>query len=461
MTHHATIGGGSTARLMIGLLAVTVFSAFEHMAIGPILPMIGADLGGLGQYGLAYAASLASSIVGMAAMGMAVDRGRIAAGFVVSGAMFAGGLLVMALSGSMAVFVAGRLVQGLGTGGLAVACYAAIAVGFPVERHRPMIGWLASAWLLPVMVGPLVAVAIAELTSWRWVFFGVALLSPIAVVIAVPPLRRAAPPLEVPVRGAARLTLSVLVGAGVLAVSAATTVSVLPTPVVILAGVVLAGIGLVVLLPKGFFRAARGLPAAVLARATGAAAVYSIQAYLPVVFESRYADGAWISGIVLTASGIGWAMAAVLSARMQRTLSSTAATRIGAFGVLMGAVAATLAIGMGWHPVVLGAVWAAVGAAMGVLSPGAAAIVIAADDARGDNTSAITISETALAAFGIAIGGVLVGSFAGEAGFVLIGVIGIVFALFAAFGSTRTAAAGSSGAAQTAGNTGANAGVAE
>ena len=56
---------------MFGLIA---FVAFEAMAVATVMPTVARDLDGLDLYALAFAAPLASGVVGMVAAGMWSDR---------------------------------------------------------------------------------------------------------------------------------------------------------------------------------------------------------------------------------------------------------------------------------------------------------------------------------------------------------------------------------------------------
>ncbi|MCS5498292.1 MFS transporter [Cnuibacter physcomitrellae] len=433
-----------TARLTAGLLAITVFSAFEQMAVGPVMPIVSTALGGVEQYGLAFASALATGVVGMVAAGIVIDRGRLAAAFLVSGILFSIGLLVMAIAPHMDVFIAGRLVQGLGSGGLAVCGFATVGAAYPVERHRPVLGLVASGWLLPSMFGPGLAVLVTEIADWRWLFLGVAVTAPLALVLVVPPLWRVRSEVAPSTRRAAliRLLLSMLVGAGVLVVSAAPGIAPQLTVVAVIVGIAVVVTGLWPVLPRGFFVFRRGLPAAIAARALGAAAIYSVQAYLPLMLAQSSPDGVLLGGLVLTAAAVGWAVAAVLSSQLQRRFSASAAVRAGSIVLAAGIALTTVAIGVGWGVAALASIWAVVGLAMGVLSPATTALVLRFPDGRGSNTAAMTISESSFSAAGIALGGVLVASLPGQLGFVMVASSGLVFAVAGVVAALRATTGG-------------------
>ncbi len=116
----------------IGVFALIAFNAFEAMAVTTVMPTISRDLDGLGLYALAFAAPLASGVVGMVAAGSWSDRRGPAGPLVVSLVLFSARRPRPAASRpSMEVLVAGRVVQGLGTGALIVSLYVVVGVVYP------------------------------------------------------------------------------------------------------------------------------------------------------------------------------------------------------------------------------------------------------------------------------------------------------------------------------------------
>ena len=105
----------------IGVFSLIAFNAFEAMAVTTVMPTIGRELDGLGLYALAFAAPLASGVVGTVAAGAWSDRRGPAGSLIASLVLFTIGVLAAGLAPTMEVFVAGRVVQGLGTGALTVS----------------------------------------------------------------------------------------------------------------------------------------------------------------------------------------------------------------------------------------------------------------------------------------------------------------------------------------------------
>jgi MFS family permease len=87
------------------------------------------------------------------------------AGFVI----FFIGSIVFAIAESMPVLIAGRLLQGLGGGGLDVLSEI-ILVDITTLQERPLyLGLLALPMAGGGVCGPVVGAALAEYVSWRWI----------------------------------------------------------------------------------------------------------------------------------------------------------------------------------------------------------------------------------------------------------------------------------------------------
>ena len=102
----------------------------------------------------------------------------------------------------MWVLVAGRCLQGLGAGAVPAVAYVAIGRSLREAQRARMMAVLSTAWVVPGIVGPGVAAAVAHLFGWRWVFLGLIPLVAVAGPIAVPALVRLGPYRHAAGRGA-------------------------------------------------------------------------------------------------------------------------------------------------------------------------------------------------------------------------------------------------------------------
>ncbi|WP_129667911.1 MFS transporter [Phytoactinopolyspora endophytica] len=174
-----------------GVLALMTFIAFESYGIITALPVVAVDLHADGWYSFAFAATIATGLVGMITGGNWADRSGIRLPLAVGGSMFLIGLALCAVATDMTVFIAGRLLQGLGGGIDSVIVYVLIAQLIPERLQARMFGLLVTAWLLPAIIGPLVTGVLVDWLHWRAVFAFILLGSAVALAALLGVARRA------------------------------------------------------------------------------------------------------------------------------------------------------------------------------------------------------------------------------------------------------------------------------
>ena len=179
--------------LTLGLVLSVTFVAVEALAVITVMPVVARDLDGLALYGWVFSTFQLSSLIGIVVAGRAADRHGPARPYVAGLVLFSTGLLVAGLAPFMWVLVAGRCLQG-GAGAVPAVAYVAIGRSLREVQRARMMAVLSTAWVVPGLVGPGVAAAVAHLFGWRWVFLGLIPLVGVAGPIAVPALVRLGPP---------------------------------------------------------------------------------------------------------------------------------------------------------------------------------------------------------------------------------------------------------------------------
>jgi predicted MFS family arabinose efflux permease len=321
--------------------------------------------------------------------------------------LFTVGVLTAGLAPSMDVFVAGRVVQGLGTGALIVSLYVVVGVVYPPQLRPSIFASFAAAWVLPSLFGPAIAAFVAETVGWRWVFLGIVGLVAVAAVLIAPvvPGLRATSDNEPAPRS--RMIWAAVAAVAVLAVelagSEASTVGVLGA----VASIVVVLVSVRALTPTGTLRAGRGLPSVIGTRGMMSAAFFSMQAYIVLVLQVRWDLTPGHAGLVLTVVGVVWAAASQLQARLRRRLSSERAMVIGTAMLLVATALLCLAVLIDLGPVVAGAAFVLAGAGMGLGFTRTSVAMLAAstDRDRGFNSSAITIADSIGAALSLSLCG--------------------------------------------------------
>ncbi|MBB5432485.1 MFS transporter [Nocardiopsis composta] len=173
--------GVRVERALPGLLIAMLLGALDQTAMAPALPAVAGDLGGLDLMPAVITAYLVAATAVMPLYGRLGDRyGRVPllhAAIV----LFTLGALVCMAAPSMGWLIAGRIVQGMGGGGLMIGAQATLGeIVSPRERGR-YLGAIGAAYAVAAVGGPLLGGLIVDALSWRWIF---ALYPPLGVLAA-------------------------------------------------------------------------------------------------------------------------------------------------------------------------------------------------------------------------------------------------------------------------------------
>lgn len=319
------------------------------------------------------------------------------------------------------MFIAGRAVQGLGGGLVIVALYVVVSRAYP-ERLRPAImAAFAASWVVPSVVGPLASGAVTEHLGWRWVFIGIPVLVVFPLALALPQIRRrASGPAEGAVPGAVdrrriRLALGISFGAGFLQYAAQDLawVSLLPGAV----GVALLVPAVLGLLPRGTYRAARGLPAVVLLRGVAAGSFIAAESFVPLMLVTQRGLSPMAAGLSLAVGGATWALGSYVQSRpglepyrermMAGGMVLVAAAIVTAPSVLIQAVPVWI-VAVAWG-------FGCLGMGLVISSTSVLLLQLSAPEEAGANSAALQISDGLSNVVLLAVGGAAFAALGGGA----------------------------------------------
>ncbi|PTH89288.1 MFS transporter [Streptomyces sp. A244] len=447
--------GAAYRALSVGIVSVVLLIAFEATAVGTAMPVAARELDGVSLYAFAFSGYFTTSLFGMVLSGQWSDR-RGPLGPLTTGiASFGAGLLLSGTAGSMWVFILGRAVQGLGGGLVIVALYVVVGRAYP-ERLRPAImAAFAASWVLPSIVGPLAAGTVTEQLGWRWVFVGIPLLVVFPLALALPQIRRRAsgpaghtaadaesaaaespsspvpaertalaerpvtadpaqaadlpappaparasdrpaPPADPPAsfdRRRTRLALAISLGAGLLQYAAQDL-----RPLALLPGAL--GVALLVpavlgLLPRGTYRAARGLPSVVLLRGVAAGSFIAAESFVPLMLVTQRGLSPTLAGFSLAAGGGTWALGSWVQSRSRVEPYRERLTTVGML-LVAAAIATAPSVLVDSVPVWTVAVaWAfgCFGMGLVISSTSVLLLKLSAPEEAGTNSAALQISD--------------------------------------------------------------------
>lgn len=384
------------------------------------MPVVAAELDGDGLYGASFLAFLLTNLAGLVATGYFIDRVGVPRPFLAGIAMFVCGLLLGCFAPSMALFVVGRGLQGLGGGAIQAVVSATIVMAWQGAARQRAISWATTSWMVPALVGPLLAGWVAATFDWRWVFGSLAVLALATATIALPRLLAIRPQtgpennaetddtagehVPLPLTAVLR-AIAVAIGTGI--VLTGLERGEWPGVALIIAGSALAWRPLQASLPEGFWTGRTPLGAALLLRLLACGVFFGIEAWLPWTVARNRLGSPVLAGMVISMSAFGWTVAT--------WWVDGAITRIGARPILL---AASLLLFTGtllaWFALdVLGAVgplflaWGIAGAGMGLCYPVVSTLAMAqAENGReGHLSMMLGLADTLGITAAIGIGG--------------------------------------------------------
>jgi MFS family permease len=395
----------------IGLVVVMTLIAFEYLGVATALPTLVASLHGGRLYAWPITAFSAASAIGSAVAGRWADRRGPGMPLLTAIALFCAGLVVAGTAADMPMLLVGRVVQGVGAGAATVAMYVLIAQAYEKSDRPAMSAVLAGAWVVPSLIGPVVAGFVTVAVGWRWVFLGLVPLLVVGTAFVVPVVRRL-PPASPDVNRTVRkglVTAAVAAAVGVAAITAgAQQLDWVSVPVVA-AGLALTVFAVRRLLPRGTLRAGRGLPSVVLSRGMMAGAYNAAESYVPLILTAVHGLTPSLAGLPLTITALAWSAASAWQGRYAQ-LSRSALLRVAMVLVAIGIAGVALVALRQVPSWVMYPVWVFAGTGMGIGMPAVAVLVLgqSPDAEQGFNSSAVQLAEVMATVTLVGLGGVLI-----------------------------------------------------
>ena len=415
----SSIFAGPWRALTVAALMLIAQIAFESLAVTTAMPTVARALDGLSLYAVAFGITFATSMVGMVVSGQWSDAKGPAPALISGVAWFAAGLLLAGLATSMLGLIIGRAMQGFGSGQIIVALYVIVGRAYPAALRTPMFAAFAGAWVIPSLVGPVLAGLTVQYLSWRWVFLAVAILVILTGWLASAALR--AHPLHeadlpdapgsadrrarnrrrlVFVTGAA-FSAALLHYAGHRQSGAGHALL-----VIALAGVFLFA---TLLLPRGAFMLRHGLPSVIALRGLAAGAYVGAEVFVPLMLSMKRGLSPATAGLSLTAGGVFWAAGSWYQSRPDQPLSRAGLVRLGMLLTATG-IATCVSVLMPTVPTWIAmAGWAMVGFGLGLVYPTLAVLTLdlSERDQQGENSSALQLADSIFSTSALATGGAL------------------------------------------------------
>jgi EmrB/QacA subfamily drug resistance transporter len=171
--------------LFIGLMLSMLLSSLSQTVLSAAMPTMVGELDGVDHMLWIMTAFMLGSTVTMPIYGKLGDligrKGLMIAAIL----LFMAGSVVGAIAGDMTTLIAGRVIQGLGGGGLMILSQAIIADVVPARERGKYMGVMGAVFALSSVAGPLLGGWFTEGIGWRWTFWMNLPLGVLALVATV------------------------------------------------------------------------------------------------------------------------------------------------------------------------------------------------------------------------------------------------------------------------------------
>ncbi|MFT4716926.1 MAG: MFS family permease [Paracoccaceae bacterium] len=306
------------APLLLVCLGVWLHAA-DSLIVATMMPAIISEIGGEAYVPWTIALYEIGSIVAGAASGLVALRLGLRRPMIIASSVFSLGCFVSAGASNMALLLSGRLLQGLGGGGLTAMAFVSLSVLFPTRLAARAMAMISVLWGSSAFLGPLIGGLFVSYSSWRYgfVFFGAQAIFLALFILFVVKINEADRSKEP--AGNLPLGRLFLLSFGVLFIAyAGIVVTPLRTPLLLVLGLGLLATFLRIdakfpasrLLPKNPF----GFRSTVGAALTGILlmnmGVMGLSTYGPLMMTAIHGTPAIVAGYVLAAISFGWSITA-------------------------------------------------------------------------------------------------------------------------------------------------------
>ena len=300
-------------------------AVLDQTILATALPVIAGDLGSLGDVSWVVSAYVVAAAATTPLWGKLGDRHGRKLLLEIALLGFVGASALCAAAQDITQLIALRAVQGVAAGGLMTLAMAAVGdLVAPRERGRYQ-GYIAAAFAVATVVGPLIGGVLVDHASWRWVFLvnlplGVAALAGLSRHLPAPTTER--PNRSVDVAGAALLAgatsalmLTCIWGGARYAWGSGPIVGLIAATVALSAALVVRERRAAdPIVPLGLLRARTvAIASAALFLATGA--LFSVTVFVPLFLQATTGASPTASGLLLVPAMLGITLSTTLSGR--------------------------------------------------------------------------------------------------------------------------------------------------
>lgn len=176
---------GSLILVFAGLMVSMLMFSLNQTILATALPTIVGELNGVDQMLWVSTAFMLASTIMMPLYGKLGDLFGRKALFIFAISAFIVGSVFGIVADSMNVLIAGRVVQGIGGGGMMILAQAIIADIVPARERGKYMGIMGAVFAVSSVAGPLLGGWFTEGPGWRWTFWMNIPLGALALLAAI------------------------------------------------------------------------------------------------------------------------------------------------------------------------------------------------------------------------------------------------------------------------------------
>ena len=180
---------GHLSRMLLLCFGVWLYAA-DSTLVATVMPVAVEDIGGIPYLSWTYSLYQLGSVVTGAIAGLMVLRIGIARAQILAGIIYVLGCAISGYAPDMPSMILGRLLQGMGGGGLVSIAFVGASTLFPKKLWVRIIAAISGVWGVSSMCGPLIGGYFVSGGNWRGAFWAFAIQGLVAVLVAPPLLRR-------------------------------------------------------------------------------------------------------------------------------------------------------------------------------------------------------------------------------------------------------------------------------